>query len=176
MCGGWINGWSDKCYGYSPESDSWVELGTMKGIKGNLAYHFTETWGLVMAQYGQQLEVTKNGEEFETLAEYPNPDVKAGSSGCIVAVDDSQLFLAGGGLPPSRPASNRAFLFNKFGNSWTELTSMLTGRYGHSCGVVNNEIVVAGGRNARHGYFLNSVEIFSLEAGTWRQGNYAFID
>ena len=146
----------------------------MFGLKTNLAYHFTETWGLVMAQYGQKLEVTKDGREFATLAEYPNPDVRAGSSGCLVAVDDNQLFLAGGGLPSP---SNRAFMFNKrFKGGWTELPRMETGRYGHSCGVAkvgrSTKIVVAGGRNALRGHFLNSVEIFSPQSGSWRQGKY----
>ena len=87
---------SDKCYKYSPNSDSWVESGTMSGPKFFSALDFAESWGLVMAQYGLPLEVTKNGEDFEELAAYPNPDVVTGHAGCLVMIDDNQLLLAGG--------------------------------------------------------------------------------
>ena len=68
----------------------------MSGSKFFSASDFTESWGLVMAQYGLPLEVTSNGEEFQELAAYPNPDVVTGHAGCLVIIDDNQLLLAGG--------------------------------------------------------------------------------
>ena len=129
-----------------------------------------------MAQYGQPLEVSKNGADFELLAEYPNagvlPDPSGRDSGCLVIIDDNQIFLAGGGGYGGY-RSDRAFMFNKESNSWRELQRMTVGRSDHSCGVVansdgtGNQVIVAGG------WRVDSVEIFSLETESWREGNNA---
>ena len=55
---------------------------------------------LAMAYYGfyGPLEVTQDGMNFELLSnsDYPNPDVFYDDSGCLVILDDKNLFLAGG--------------------------------------------------------------------------------
>ena len=181
MCGGEFGSSpSDKCYKYVPQSDSWVESGTMSTLKGKVRSGFSESWGLVMAQYGQPLEVSKNGADFELLAEYPNagvlPDPSGRDSGCLVIIDDNQIFLAGGERQ-GMVNSDQAFMFNKESNSWRELQRMTVGRRYHSCGMVANsdgtgkQVVVAGGKIDR--VYTDSVEIFSLETESWRQGNNA---
>ena len=53
-------------------------------------------------------------------------------AGCLVAVDDARLFLAGGS-----PGSRRAFIYSREGDFWRELGSMRVGRKDHSCGLAN---------------------------------------
>ena len=46
------------------------------------------------------------------LADYPNPDVSYGFNGCLVALDDKNLFLAGG-LPNLDEGSAEAYIYNR---------------------------------------------------------------
>lgn len=104
----------------------------------------------------------------QELAAYPNPEVTASDAGCLVAVDDRSLFLAGG-----FPGSKRAHMYSRDSDSWRELESMRVGRQDHSCGLADRysgagkEVIVAGGssRSSRA-----SVEIFSVDTETWRPG------
>ena len=66
------------------------------------------------------------------MAAYPNPEVTSSDAGCLVAVDDARLFLAGGS-----PGSRRAFIYSREGDFWRELGSMRVGRKDHSCGLAN---------------------------------------
>ena len=56
----------------------------------------------------------------------------ASDAGCLVAVDDRRLFLAGG-----FPGSRRAYMYSRDGDSWRELDSMRVGRQDHSCGLAD---------------------------------------
>merc|ERR1712224_312198 len=179
MCGGCIGGEnscrnSRKCYRYIPEEDTWVDTsGTMKSISGT-ASDYTDSMGLVIAFQGTPLEVTRDGISFQELADYPNPEVSSASvdGGCLVVVDETNIFLAGG-FPPS----NRTFMYNSDSNSWRELTNMAMKRFLHSCGLIdryNNgtgkEIIVAGGREINNAVSTTSVEIFSIDTEEWREG------
>ena len=56
----------------------------------------------------------------------------ASDAGCLVAVDDGNLFLAGG-----FPGSRRAYMYNRHSDSWRGLQSMRVGRQDHSCGLAD---------------------------------------
>ena len=114
--------------------------------------------------------MTKDGASFQDLGDYPNPEVDLWESGCLVVVDDRNIFLAGG-----YPGSNKAYMYNLDSNSWRELANMRLKRLYHSCGLIdryNNgtgkEIIVAGGSWRAH---TSSVEIFSMDTEEWREGN-----
>ena len=50
------------------------------------------------------------------LADYPNPDVDYGLNGCLVALDDKNLFLAGGLLllgALGDEGSAEAYIYNR---------------------------------------------------------------
>ena len=144
----------------------------MSGCKFYHASDNTDSFGLAMAGSGAPLEVTQDGINFELLAnsDYPNPDVDNGESGCLVILDDKNLFLAGGG----NPESPRAYIYNKDANAWREVSSMTEPRYEHSCGLVRgnsgNEVVVVGGYPT-----YSSIEIFSIDTETWRSGKHSNI-
>ena len=58
--------------------------------------------------------MTSDGANFELLADYPNPDVPALDAGCLVALDDNNLFLAGGDEDlPLDGGSARAYIYNR---------------------------------------------------------------
>ena len=51
------------------------------------------------------------------------------------------------------------------------MTPMPTSRYGHSCGLITGPaIVAAGGRDSGLSY-LDSVDIYSVDTDSWREGN-----
>ena len=61
----------------------------MSGKKRGQGADYTDSLGLAMAYFDGPLEVTKDGVDFELLADYPNGDEVFGSdSGCLVAIDD----------------------------------------------------------------------------------------
>ena len=139
----------------------------MSGIKYRHASDYTDSFGLAMAYYQDPLEVTQDGINFELLADCPNPDVTSSSdNGCLVILDDKNVFLAGGGY-----GSSRAYIYNKDDNAWRAVSDMTEPRYWHSCGLVQSssgsgyDVVVVGGS-----YTENSIEIFSIETETWRNG------
>ena len=156
---------TDKCFKYDPIADNWIERGTMSGAKADHAYDYTASYGLAMAHTADPLEVTQDGINFELLADYPNPDVVSFDSGCLVILDDKNLFLAGGYTTDSQ-GSRRAYIYNKDNNSWREVGNMAEPREFHSCGIVPSasgtgyEVIVAGGRERE------SYEIFSIETET----------
>ena len=171
ICGGCIGSanscnHSKKCYKYDPVADTWLESGTMSGAKDYPASDYTDFFGLAMAHEGDPLEVTQDGINFELLADYPNPDVSNFDSGCLVILDDKNLFLAGGG----RYGSSKAYIYNKDANMWRTVGNMAEPRTQHSCGLVQSnsgyEVVVFGGNQGQ----ASSIEIFSVETETWRPG------
>ena len=138
----------------------------MSGAKDYPASDYTDFFGLAMAHEGDPLEVTQDGINFELLADYPNPDVSNFDSGCLVILDDKNLFLAGGG----RYGSSKAYIYNKDANVWRTVGNMAEPRTQHSCGLVQSnsgyEVVVFGGNQGQ----ASSIEIFSVETETWRPG------
>ena len=136
----------------------------MRGV----ASDYTDSFGLAMAHEGDPLHVTQDGITFESLANYPNPDVDphAGDDGCLVILDDKNLFLAGGGFGTG---SRKAYIYNKDSNAWRAISDMTRSRSYHSCGLVQSdsgdEVVVVGGNGAP-----KSIEIFSISTETWRSG------
>ena len=50
--------YSDKCYRYIPEADTWEETGSMSGKKRGQAADYTDSLGLAMAYFDDPLEVT----------------------------------------------------------------------------------------------------------------------
>ena len=99
VCGGCVGtpadcSYSDKCYRYIPEADTWEETGSMSGKKRGQAADYTDSLGLAMAYFDAPLEVTRDGVDFELLADYPNGDEVFGSdSGCLVAIDDRDFVV-----------------------------------------------------------------------------------
>ena len=132
------------------------------------ASDYTDSFGLAMAHEGEPLHVTQDGITFESLANYPNPDVTMhlADDGCLVILDDKNLFLADGG---STGTSKKAYIYNKDSNAWRAVSDMTRSRSFHSCGLVKSdsgdEVVVVGGNGAPR-----SIEIFSIRTETWRSG------
>ena len=137
----------------------WEEIGLLETYAPEPAYDFTEAFGLAIAhKEGSFFEVTKDGINFEILAPFPNTDVETGvfgnnDDGCLVVLDDKNVFLAGGRIESDDPDvfedfSPRAFLYNRDEDEWTEVASMPQGRKLHSCGVVDSfggyQVIVAG--------------------------------
>ena len=134
----------------------------MRGV----ASDYTDSFGLAMAHEGDPLHVTQDGITFESLA---SPDVTLGEAqdGCLVILDDKNLFLAGGGF--YRSGSRKAYIYNKDSNAWRALSDMTWPRIYHSCGLVKSdsgdEVMVVGGKGSPR-----SIEIFSVSTETWRSG------
>ena len=175
LCGGCILncfGQNDLCYKYDPNADNWSSSGRMSADMKRVASDYTDSFGLAMAHEGEPLHVTQDGITFESLANYPNQDVSwaADDDGCLVILDEKNLFLAGGGSGHgSGYDSRKAYIYNKDSNAWRAVSDMTRSRKYHSCGLVKSdsgdEVVVVGGYGAPR-----SVEIFSISTETWRSG------
>merc|ERR1712117_580470 len=182
ICGGCIENpaggpdyctYTDKCFKYDPIIDFWVEIGTMSGTKSSPAYDRTDSFGLVMANRGDPLEVTQDGINFELLAEVPT------DPGCLVILDEKNVLLAGGYA--NGEVSQRAYIYNKDTNLWREVGNMTEPRLYHSCGIVPSasgtgyEVIVVGGSGIVSGGSVievnQSYEIFSIETETFQPGN-----
>ena len=183
LCGGCIGlrlgcSATDKCFKYDAIADTWVESGTMSGAKKYPASDYSASFGLAMADASNDaLEVTEDGINFELLADYPNPDVDVDmdvESGCLVILDEKNLFLAGGTGNPDI-GNSRAYIYNRDANLWREVGSMIEPRQDHSCGLVPSssgsgyEVIVVGGYGKDFEY-KKSIEIFSIESETFRPG------
>ena len=87
---------SNKCYKYSPLSDSWQLYGTMPNAKVFSAHAYVENFGLVMAgSYADDstsVTVTRDGLNFEELASLPLGNY----AGCLAVVDEQTLIYTGG--------------------------------------------------------------------------------
>ena len=145
----------------------------MSGSKAYPASDYKASFGLAMAHCEDPLELTQDGIDFELHADYPNPDVVDNGysdSGCLVILDEKNLFLAGG-----TKGSGRAYIYNKDTNLWREVGSMIEPREYHSCGLVPSnsesgyEVIVVGGTSGSQEY-VESTEIFSIESETFRPG------
>ena len=115
------------------------------------------------------------GRTFQELPQLPNKI----SSLCLVVVDKERIFIAGGFTPhPISTILNTAYMINLTESSrgWLELLPLSLKRYAHTCGKVGPElnpekIVVVGGCNdGGCRTRLNSVEIYTIDTGSWETG------
>ena len=157
----------------------------MSGYKAEHATDYTDSFGLAMAHIGNPLEVTQDGINFELLdnSDYPNPDVPASDNGCLIILDEKNLFLAGGYAngPDGNccAGSPKAYIYNKDANGWRTVSNMAEPREQHSCGLVPSTsgdgyevVVVGGGGDETARETKKSIEIFSIKTETWRPGMY----
>ena len=118
ICGGFYPV-SDQCLKYSPESDTWVESGTLNGGFGRAfsGYGSSEHWGLVMVggmgilspPSLSSVETTYNGETFASL---PNVPVQNERS-CVVPIDEERIFTCGG-----NSEKTKTFIYEYTNNTW----------------------------------------------------------
>ena len=156
------------------------------------AHDYSEAFGFAIAHHeGPSFEVTLDGVNFELLAPYPNTDVMGvgggtGDDGCLVVLDEKNVFLAGGRIESDDPFvtedfSPRAFLYNRDNDQWSEVESMPQGRKLHSCGVVDSfagyQVIVAGTKEyppdcltCVEGPEEISVNVYDIRTNTWING------
>ena len=183
---------SDICWRYMPDVDVWAIIGNLSEAAFGPAYDYTEAFGFAIAHHeGKSFEVTQDGVNFEHLAPYPNTDVEGGGAGtgddgCLVLLDEKNVFLAGGRIDSDDPFiteyfSPRAFLYNRDNDQWREVESMPQGRKLHSCGVVDSfagyQVIVAGAKEyspdclaCAEGPEEISVDVYDIRSNTWIQG------
>ena len=73
----------------------------------------------------------------------------------------------------SQSVSPKTYIYDSSNDEWVARDDMPTARQSHFCGRVvtkegKEEVVVAGGWSGKSR--LDTVEIFSVESGTWRTG------
>jgi len=162
----------NECWRYSPLDDSWTKTSTIPSPTPELfvapAYH--PGWGIIMSggyYDGDDLSsttITKDGEEFESLAPMPY----TASVHCVAAIDNNTMFTTGLGR-----RYDESFLYNRSTGEWVSVPKMPTGRIDMLCGVVMDgsgqaQVVVVGGLG------LDVVEIFNVQEETWRTANNPF--
>ena len=107
---------SDFCWRYIPDVDDWEIIGNLNEAASAPAHDYSEAFGFAIAHHeGPSFEVTLDGVNFELLAPYPNTDVMGvgggtGDDGCLVVLDEKNVFLAGGRIESDDPLSLKIFL------------------------------------------------------------------
>ena len=172
------------CWKYVPMNDTWKKIGNLTNLASEPAYDYTESFGFAIASHeGSTFQVTQDAVNFDVLAPYPNEEVVEGvggigpgDDGCLVILDDKNVFLAGGRIADNY-FSPRAFLYNRDCDEWFEVASMPQGRKLHSCGVVDSfggySVIVAGTDHSDDDADQPeafSVEIYDIRSDTWIPG------
>ena len=182
VCGGGSNYEPfDECWQYSPSDDTWTMTSDQIPREVNSAastYH--PAWGIIMAggiscqfcdETTANVTTTKNAVDFEELA--PMPTGISSTQHCIAAIDADTIFTTGLGIE-----EDESFMYYRSTGQWVSVPNLPTGRSGMGCGVVMDgsgraEVVVVGGIDKDAfglSGFLDTVEIFNVEEGSWRTG------
>ena len=101
----------------------------------------------------------KNNGVWQTGPLIPNGLYK----GCAVRISNEEIVLIGGWR-----TENRVMKFNINTNQFTPWNSLIQGRSEHSCVLLNDKILVVGGKFRMD--WLNSTEVIPLSTGTPRNG------
>ena len=161
-CGGHPN--YKKCYSLEIKEKRWIHH---SNLTQNRVYatSVTMTNGVYIFGGSESPTTTdflpKNSGVWQAGPSIPNRF----ESGCGVQISKEDLLLIGG-----YGTEDRLFEFNTKTNNFTIRGDKLQqGRYGHSCTLLNDTIIVAGGRSARHN-LLKSTELVPLTNGSPRFG------
>ena len=101
-------------------------------------------------------EIFKNGH-FTFGQDLPHPTF----SHCMAKINSTHIVTTGG-KNTAINVLNKIHIINLNSNTnWTELPNMYSIRFGHSCGVAKNRLIVAGGLN------MDTTEIFSFDRMEW---------
>ena len=180
MGGKWEGIYSERCLEYNPLSDTWdLITQVLSEPKEWMASAYSETLGLVLAGgYSNDAALLDSvdlvwfGESSLSLEKLPSRSYDA----CMVEIDSNTLLYIGGDDGPNN--YNEVYKYSISDNSWSRMSDMPTGRYGHGCGVVPSrtglgfEVVAVGGysKNGTKNTGTSTVEIYSVNTNTWRRG------
>ena len=102
---------------------------------------------------------------------------------CMVLVNSTTVLVIGGLQNDEESPSLKTFYFNTENGNWIDGPNLLSNRYRHSCGKLQEEsessqysVIVAGGYNGpffsheNQTYCMSSVEILDFGASAWRKG------
>jgi len=93
------------------------------------------------------------------------PTIPGGSSdSCVVAISETKFGIIGG-----KPDTSRVSEYDIETGEWTEWPSLSQGRYGHSCALLGDKIVLSGGFSD-DGYYLKTTFILDFGLGEERLG------
>ncbi len=187
MCGGIAslsNGGSyDQCWRYSPENRGWTQTpGRLMRKRSAAGWVAHPTLGLVISGGVTEstiigldtMESTTDGVTFNrNFARLPTRLF----CHCMVLINSDEMLAIGGfnvtQWTPNIISSRKVYRYSEGANAWSELPSLNTARWAHSCGFdrSSNSVVAAGGRvGASDVTSLTSVEILNLRTMRWSTG------
>ena len=160
--------------------DTWIVSGNMSSFKDQDSACAVNSFPDMIMTGGYVDEkstiYTSDGEKFRDLPQMP----VGFYSHCMVALENDDLFVAGGTSVPNRAfLQNISYIYHSDSLEWEEIPAMPTGRDRLMCGVVRNEngeqeVITAGGGTGAS-YDDNVVEIYNVPNRQWRQGQYEII-
>jgi len=185
LCGGWKGDLDKQCIRYDGASDSWTLNSTSKFGGENQVWDFHPDVGLIVAgeyTYGQQSLQSKKvdlstdyGQTKTTIAEYPRSAAKFWSNGCMVIVNTTTVFFAGGLSGEGQGlALNDTYYLNIDTKQWTQGPDLTLARSYLTCSLITKpfpQIVIVDGYADRPNQAGNKrVDILNLQTNELTKG------
>ena len=138
---------------------TWQDLAPMPTARQELATAVLNGKIYVIGGYD------KEGNSTDTVEVYnPSTNTWASAHPIPTALNHNSAAVAAGKLYSFGGASNRTYVYDPLGNSWSEVAMM---NHGHAStpavGVINGKIYVAGGVGGGN----NTLEVYDPQANTW---------
>jgi N-acetylneuraminic acid mutarotase len=163
LCGGLVVVvlWPALASGGQTDGGVWQELAPMPTARQELATAVLNGKIYVIGGYD------KDGNSTDTVEVYnPNTNTWASAHPIPTAQNHNSAAVAAGQLYSFGGASNRTYVYDPLGDSWSEVAMM---NYGHAStpavGVINNKIYVAGGVGGGN----NRLEVYDPVTNTWTE-------
>ena len=174
VCGGYtaasLNPYSSLCY--TLKHDLRGYLSRPRAYSASLVINDTSLWitgGLPeITQSTEIVSLVENKLTSETGPDLPMPLF----GHCLVPIPDGNYMIIGGYTSDQTSLfdeTDETFIFHAQNQSWTSGPSLNLGRYYHSCGVLDNTVVVVGG--FKYYNALQTVELLDLSNPiSWTEG------
>ena len=124
--------------------------------------HYWITGGEILNGPNMETNVLKTTEIFQNSNFIFGPDMLQPTfSHCMAKINLTHIVTTGGKSSVFKVLNEIHTINMNFRTNWTKLPSMYSKRFGHSCGVTKDQLIVTGGLN------MDTTETFSFERLEW---------
>ena len=154
------------CFVLDPDTNTWLLHSTLDSPR-----HVSATVSLPSGIFLLAHNTHENDETSSYLATgstqwVPGPPLKRPTENpCAVSISASKFLLIGG-LPDTHAVEE----YDTITRAWTSWPELTVGRYGHSCSVIGDTVIIAGGASEETFQTLLSTTILDISSRSQRPG------